>query len=120
MTSARQQRSAFSSISRLGPYIRPVRVWFALAVLTTACAMAAGLIIPLVIQRILDGPVAHHDTSGLLWPVVGVALLGLAEAVFFFCRRRLVARPISLVERTMRGDLYEHLQHLPTSFHDNW
>src|SRR5882724_10400106 len=92
--------SAFASISRLGRYLRPVRRPLSLAVLATAGAMTAGLLIPLMIQRILDGPVAHHSTTGLLWPVLGVALLGSAEAGLFYTRRKLVARPTTTVEAT--------------------
>jgi ATP-binding cassette subfamily B protein len=73
-----------------------------------------------MIQAILDGPVARRDTGALWWPVFGVALLGCAEAGLFFCRRKLVAGPTTRIEARMRADLYDHLQHLPISFHDRW
>jgi ATP-binding cassette, subfamily B, bacterial len=120
METARRTGSAFASLKRLGPYLRPVRRPLLLAVLATIGAMASGLVIPLMIQRILDGPVARHDTAGLLWPVLGVALLGFVEAGLFYTRRKLIARPTTQVEARMRGMLYHHLQRLPIAFHDRW
>ncbi|MGW5055502.1 ABC transporter ATP-binding protein [Actinokineospora sp. NPDC004072] len=114
------KRGGLASITRLGPYLRPVRgrvVGSAAAVLGS---MICGLTIPLVIQRILDGPVAAGDTAGLIWPVVAVAVLGATEAALFFTRRRLIAGPSTRVEANLRADLYSHLQRLPIAFHDQW
>jgi ATP-binding cassette subfamily B protein len=119
MTASRP-RSAFASLSRLGPYLRPLRKYLTAAVLTTLCAMGCGLVIPLLVQRVLDGPVAHRTTDGLVGLVLGVAALGLAEAAFFYLRRKVMARPTMRAEARMRGDLYAHLQRLPTAFHDRW
>ena len=60
--------SSFAAIGRLGPYLRPHRRPLILSVLCTMTAMAAGLLIPLMIQAILDGPVARRDTGALWWP----------------------------------------------------
>jgi ATP-binding cassette subfamily B protein len=83
-------------------------------------SMICGLTIPLLIQRILDGPVAHHDTSGLALLIAVIAALGTGEAVLFYTRRRLIAGPSTSVEARLRDDLYHHLQRLPTAFHDRW
>ncbi|QTR06156.1 ABC transporter ATP-binding protein [Saccharothrix algeriensis] len=83
-------------------------------------AMLCGLGIPLITQRIVDGPIAARDL-GALPPLVGlVLLLGIAEAGFFWARRRFIARPASEVEARMRADVYDHLQRLPVAFHDRW
>jgi len=82
--------------------------------------MLAGLGIPLLIQRIVDGPVAHRDRSSLLLLSVGVLALGLVEAGLIYLRRALTARPTTEIEKRMRADLYDHLQHLPVAFHDRW
>jgi ATP-binding cassette subfamily B protein len=120
MSTARRSNSAFGALKRLGPYLRPVRRPLIIAVGATIGAMTAGLLMPLLIQDILDGPVAQHDTSGLLWPVLGIALLGCTEAGLFYTRRKLGARPTTEVEARLRETLYQHLQRLPISFHDRW
>ncbi|AXI79524.1 ABC transporter ATP-binding protein [Peterkaempfera bronchialis] len=114
------KRSAVRSLLRLWPYVRPVRWFLAGSVCAALLASCAALLVPLVLRRIVDGPVAHHDTAAL-WPPAGLLLLlGLTEAGLFGVRRWLVARPLSRVERTLRGDLYARLQRLPVSFHDRW
>ncbi|WP_461016699.1 ABC transporter ATP-binding protein [Streptomyces daliensis] len=90
------------------------------AALVGVIASCMGLVIPLVLKWIVDGPVAARDAGGV-W--LGGALLlavGVAEAVLFGLRRWLVARPLAGVEATMRAGLYERLQRLPVSFHDRW
>ncbi|MFS8104313.1 ABC transporter ATP-binding protein/permease [Lentzea alba] len=86
----------------------------------TMLAMLCGLGIPLVTQRIVDGPIQSKEISALPWLIAGVTLLGIGEAVLFYLRRKVVARPAAEVEARMRFDLYQHLQRLPVSFHDRW
>lgn len=114
------ERSAVSSLLRLWPYVRPVRARLFSAAFVAVLASCTGLVIPLVLKWIVDGPVAARDTGGV-W--LGGALLlavGVLEAGLFGLRRWLSARPLAGVEATMRGSLYGHLQRLPVSFHDRW
>ncbi|MFE9422767.1 ABC transporter ATP-binding protein [Kitasatospora sp. NPDC006697] len=116
----RPTRSTVRSLLRLWTYARPIRWHLAGAVLSALLASGAVLVTPLVLGRIVDGPIAHRDQGGL-WPLVGLLLaLGLAEAGLFCLRRVLVARPLSKVEAAMRRDLYAKLQRLPVAFHDRW
>ncbi|HEX4700534.1 MAG TPA: ABC transporter ATP-binding protein, partial [Pseudonocardiaceae bacterium] len=112
--------TTLSVLFRLAPYVRPVRWPLLGATLATLLALACGLVIPLVTQRILDGPVATHNLSALPVLIGIVLLLGIVEAAAFFTRRKLVARPTTQIEARMRADLYRHLQRLPISFHDQW
>jgi ATP-binding cassette subfamily B protein len=80
----------------------------------------AALAIPLLTRRIVDGPIARGDLGSLPSLVLGVLAFGLLEALLLLWRRRLVARPTTLIEATMRADLYAHLQDLPVAFHDRW
>jgi ATP-binding cassette subfamily B protein len=82
--------------------------------------MLAGLGIPVLIQHIVDGPVAHRDRAGLVVLSLGVLALGMVEAGLIYLRRALVARPSTDVEKRMRAQLYHHLQRLPVAFHDRW
>ncbi|MDQ3403681.1 MAG: ABC transporter ATP-binding protein/permease [Actinomycetota bacterium] len=112
--------STFTSLKRLIPYLRPVRGRMAGSASAVLGSMICGLTIPLVIQQILDGPVADKDLGPLPWLILAVALLGTMEAVLFFIRRRLISRPSTQVEAELRADLYHHLQRLPIAFHDRW
>lgn len=121
MSNERHSRgSSLAELRRLGPYLRPVRGRMIGAGLAVLGSMICGLTIPLLIQKILDGPVAHRDTSVLPWLILGVAALGATEALLFFTRRKLIIGPATRVEARMRTDLYHHLQRLPIAFHDGW
>ncbi|MFI1507168.1 ABC transporter ATP-binding protein [Streptomyces sp. NPDC020597] len=113
-------RSAVRSLLRLWPYVRPVRLRLFTAAFVAVLASCTGLVIPLVLKWMVDGPVADRDTAGVWLGSLCLLLLGLAEALLFGMRRWLVARPLSHVEAEMRAELYGRLQRLPVAFHDRW
>ncbi|SBT47374.1 ABC transporter ATP-binding protein [Micromonospora auratinigra] len=105
---------------RLHPYLRPYAGEFAWLLLAALAATAASLAVPLVVQRVVDGPVARHDEAGLL-RLGGLALLlGVAEAVLIFIRRWTQSSSSVGMEAAIRADLYAHLQRLPAGCHDRW
>jgi ATP-binding cassette subfamily B protein len=115
-----EPQSAVRTLLRLWPYVRPVRARWTAAAVVAVLASCLGLVFPLVLKWIVDGPVADRDPGGV-WFGAGVLLvLGLVEAALFGLRRWLVARPLAGVEAAMRADLYRHLQRLPVAFHDRW
>ncbi|MFK0181293.1 ABC transporter ATP-binding protein [Streptomyces xanthochromogenes] len=115
-----KDQSATRSLLRLWPYVRPIRTRLFSAAFVAIVASCLGLVIPLVLKWIVDGPVAEHDPGGVWLGALYLLLLGLAEAALFGYRRWLVARPLARVEAEMRADLYRHVQRLPVSFHDRW
>ncbi|MGW1326868.1 ABC transporter ATP-binding protein [Streptomyces antibioticus] len=115
-----EDRSAVRALLRLWPYVRPVRSRLFTAAFVAVIASCTGLVIPLVLKWMVDGPVADGDTAGVWLGALYLLLLGLVEAGLFGLRRWLVARPLSHVEAEMRADLYRHLQRLPVAFHDRW
>ncbi|NED19492.1 ABC transporter ATP-binding protein [Streptomyces sp. SID9913] len=108
------------TLLRLWPYVRPVRARLFTAAFIAVLASCIGLVIPLVLKWMVDGPIADRDPGGVWLGALYLLLLGLAEALLFGFRRWLVARPLSGVEAGMRADLYRHLQRLPVAFHDRW
>ncbi len=115
-----EDRSAVRTLLRLWPYVRPVRARLFTAAFVAIVASCTGLVIPLVLKWMVDGPVAGRDPAGVWFGALCLLLLGIAEAVLFGIRRWLVARPLSHVEAEMRAGLYRHLQRLPVAFHDRW
>ncbi|MFF4503832.1 ABC transporter ATP-binding protein [Streptomyces sp. NPDC001401] len=114
------KRSAVRTLLRLWPYVRPVRARLSTAAFVAVLASCTGLVIPLVLKWMVDGPVADRDPAGVWLGALYLLLLGLAEALLFGLRRWLVSRPLAGVEAGMRADLYRHLQRLPVAFHDRW
>ncbi|MFA3876996.1 ABC transporter ATP-binding protein [Streptomyces sp. MMCC 100] len=117
---AAEKRSTVRALLRLWPYVRPVRARLGTAAVTAILASCVGLVIPLVLKWMVDGPIADGDPAGVWLGALYLLLLGLAEALLFGLRRWLVARPLAGVEAGMRADLYRHLQRLPVAFHDRW
>ncbi|MFE9032014.1 ABC transporter ATP-binding protein [Streptomyces iakyrus] len=115
-----QDRSAVRTLLRLWPYVRPVRARLFGAALVAIVASCVGLVIPLALKWMVDGPIADRDPAGVWLGALYLLLLGFTEALLFGLRRWLVARPLSHVEASMRAALYRHLQRLPVAFHDRW
>jgi len=88
--------------------------------LAAGTAMGADIVIPLVIQRVVDGPVRQGEAGAL--PMLGAAALalGIAEAVLSFVRRWIQSDAALGMEAQIRSALYAHLQRLPVAFHGRW
>ncbi|WP_369812502.1 ABC transporter ATP-binding protein [Kineosporia sp. A_224] len=109
-----------ASLWRMRLYARPYAGQMLVMLATALLAVAAAISIPLVIRRIVDGPVTHGDRSALL-PLAALALvLGVVEASLNFTRRWIQGTSTLGMERDIRDVLYTHLQSLPPSFHDRW
>jgi ATP-binding cassette, subfamily B, bacterial len=109
-----------SSLWRIRSYVRPYfsrMVWMLVA---AAAATGAGILVPLVVQGVVDGPVRHRHSAGLIELGALALLLGLIEALLIFIRRWSQSSTALGMEYAMRNDLYEHLQRLPVAFHDQW
>ncbi|MFE0177693.1 ABC transporter ATP-binding protein [Streptomyces sp. NPDC059002] len=115
-----KDRSTVRTLLRLWPYVRPIRTRLITAAFVAIVASCTGLVFPLVLKWMVDGPVADRDAAGVWLGALALLLLGLAEALLFGLRRWLVSRPLASVEAAMRADLFRHLQRLPVSFHDRW
>ncbi|MBF4600886.1 ABC transporter ATP-binding protein [Frigoribacterium sp. VKM Ac-1396] len=112
--------STVRALARLHPYARLAYPRLALGLVASLMAAVVALLIPLVLQLLVDGPLSSGDRSQV-WPAFGVVLaLGVVEALMIGTRRRMVLTPSTRVEATMRNSLYAKLQDLPVAFHDRW
>jgi len=101
-------------------YLRPFYGQYVRLILAGAAATGVSIAIPYLAQRVVDGPIAAHDSSGL-WLLGALALaFGLMESTLNFYRRWAQAGSALGMETTLRNDLYAHLQRLPVAFHDGW
>jgi ATP-binding cassette subfamily B protein len=119
-TPTQARPSTFRAIARIYPYVKPFQGRLIGGMLVAMGASLVALAIPLVLQRLVDGPLSSGDESQI-WPAGLIVLaLGVLEAGFVLSRRQMVMRPSTKVEASMRNALYAKLQELPVAFHDRW
>ena len=105
---------------RVWPYLRPYARQLTAMVVVSFLGIGAALTVPMVIRRIVDGPIARGDRDALYPLVALVLVLGLIETGLAFTRRWIQGAAANGFERSLRDELYGHLQSLPASFHDRW
>jgi ATP-binding cassette subfamily B protein len=101
-------------------YVRPYLGRIVFMVLAALAGVGAGIVVPLVVRRVVDGPLAHGDRSALLPLSLLVLALGVVEAGLAFWRRWVQSTSTLGMERNVRDALYRHLQSLEPAFHDRW
>ncbi|TDW49329.1 ATP-binding cassette subfamily B protein [Curtobacterium sp. PhB25] len=112
--------STFRAIARIYPYVKPYQGRLIGGMAAAMGASLVALAIPYVLQWLVDGPLSSKD-GAQIWPAgLGVLALGVLEAFFIASRRRMVMRPSTRIEASMRNSLYAKLQDLPVAFHDRW
>jgi ATP-binding cassette, subfamily B, bacterial len=105
---------------RLRGYLKPFRVQMVVMFAAALGAVTAEIMIPLLTKAVVDGAIAH-GARRLLIPLALAAIgLGTAEALLNLIRRWIQADAVASMEKTIRDDMYSHLQRLQASFHDNW
>ncbi|WP_159502335.1 ABC transporter ATP-binding protein [Microbacterium sp. 18062] len=108
------------ALVRLIPFARPVMPRLILGAVSALAASIVALMIPLVLEGVVGGPISSGDPGQIVWGAVAVLGLGLAEAALVWARRWFVLAPATQVEYDLRTGFYERLQRLPVSFHDRW
>ncbi|HLK72253.1 MAG TPA: ABC transporter ATP-binding protein [Streptosporangiaceae bacterium] len=105
---------------RLRGYLKPFRVQMIVMFAAALGAVSAEIFIPLLTKSVVDGAIAHGARRLLIPLALAAVGLGTAEAVLNLIRRWIQADSVASMEKTIRDDMYAHLQRLQASFHDNW
>jgi ATP-binding cassette subfamily B protein len=109
-----------AALWRMREYLRPYYLTLALMITAAILAVSAETMIPLITRSVIDGAIAH-GTRGRLVPLgIAAIALGTLQAGLNFYRRWSVAGAVNGMEKTIRDDLYHHLQRLDPAFHDSW
>jgi ATP-binding cassette, subfamily B, bacterial len=109
-----------AALWRMREYLRPYYLTLALMITAAILAVSAETMIPLITRSVIDGAIAH-GTKGRLVPLGLAAMaLGTLQAGLNFYRRWSLAGAVNGMEKTIRDDLYHHLQRLDPAFHDSW
>ncbi|MFZ0045982.1 MAG: ABC transporter ATP-binding protein, partial [Streptosporangiaceae bacterium] len=101
-------------------YMRPYYLSLLLMISAAILAVSAEIAIPLITKSVIDNVVVKGIRSDLLPLSLAAIALGTIQAGLNFFRRWSVSGAVVGVEKTMRDDLYHHLQRLEPAFHDSW
>jgi len=103
-------------IRRLFGYAKPVRgkvAWLIALTLTRSVQMP---MITWVVSLIISGPIAGHDTSMLLWALIGYLALALSTDGIFHFRMRFALEVGETVVNGLRSEIFEKVQRQPMGF----
>ncbi len=105
---------------RLRGYLKPFRTQMIVMLAAALGAVAAEIAIPLLTRSVIDGAIAHGDKRLLIPLALAAVALGAAAGLLNMIRRWIQAGAVADIEKSIRDDMYAHLQGLHASFHDNW
>jgi ATP-binding cassette subfamily B protein len=109
-----------TSLQRFAPFLAPYKWFYIGSIVVSLIATLTGLVIPLVMQRVIDGPIADRNFSAVWWPAALILLLGTIDAAGIWVRRYLVSRPSSQFEISARATVFDKLQRLSVAAHESW
>jgi ABC-type multidrug transport system fused ATPase/permease subunit len=110
--------SRLRTFARLLGFLRPYKVSLAISVVLAVASQAAGMAIPWLVGKIIDGPLVNRDGEELAVLVGLILAFGIVRAVLMAGRRLISGRQALGVEYDMRGALYAHLLRLSFRFFD--
>lgn len=112
--------TGLASLWRLRSYIGPYSFRFWAMIALAVATVLLSVVTPLVTRRMIDGPIASGDRTGV-WVLGSIALLvGVIEAMMQLGRRWVTGATTLSMETGVRLDFYAKLQRLPMSFHSRW
>lgn len=106
------------ALARLLPYLAPYKGQFGLVVLFVLLFSALSLAGPYLMGVAIDRCIGGKDLPGLLKTVLLMLAAYLASNAFQIAANWLIARVSQDALKTLRGDLFAHLQTLPMAFFD--
>lgn len=106
------------ALARLLPYLAPYKGQFALVVIFVVLFSALSLAGPYLMGVAIDRCIGGKDLPGLLKTVLFMLAAYLASNAFQIAANWLIARVSQDALKTLRGDLFTHLQTLPMAFFD--
>ena len=104
---------------RLRAFLRPYWKQISLAILTILLATAANLIIPAIIQQVIDVGLARHELGFITRAAAVILGLGVMQAGLTYLQGYLSEWIASHIGYDLRNALYDHIQQLSFSYHDH-
>jgi ATP-binding cassette subfamily B multidrug efflux pump len=104
---------------RLAPFLHKYRTQIALSLLALLALTGAQLVIPTIIQQVIDVGLSRGEPTFLFNAALLILAIGLAQAGLVFSQRYLSEWVASHIGYDLRNMLYDHIQHLSFTYHDH-
>jgi len=101
-------------------YLRPYYGRLVFMIVAALLSVSAEITIPLLTKTVVDSAIHHANRTLLIELGLTAVAFGLFQVFLNFFRRWIQSYAVAGMEKTMREDLYAHLQRLDTGFHDSW
>jgi ATP-binding cassette, subfamily B, bacterial len=109
-----------AALWRIREYLRPYYGQLIFMIIAALLAVSAEIAIALLAKSVIDGAIRQADRALLVELGVAAIVFGVIQSALNFLRRWVQAGAVAGLEKTMRDDLYAHLQLLEPGFHDSW
>jgi ATP-binding cassette subfamily B protein len=101
-------------------YLRPYYGQLAFMLAAALIGVSAEIAIPLLTKSVIDDAIQRVNRGLLVELGVAAIVFGAVQSGLAFFRRWVQAGAVAGMEKSMRDDLYAHLQRLEPGFHDAW
>ena len=109
-----------AALWRIREYLRPYYGRLAFMIFAALLSVSAEITIPLLTKSVVDNAIRHVNRTLLVELGLLAVAFGLLQVFLNFFRRWVQAGAVAGMEKSLRQDLYAHLQRLDTGFHDAW
>lgn len=113
----RLTRESLVTYRRLLTYIQPYRGWMTISIIALLFSVALNLILPLVVQNLVDVVLIDNNMPRLNQLAIGLFVVFIVQAIFSFLHRYSLAFVGERAIADIRIELYSHLQKLSLRFY---
>jgi ATP-binding cassette subfamily B protein len=106
------------SLWRLREFLRPYWRRIAFATICLIGMTSISLIFPLIIRQVIDIGLANADLRFIIFSALAILGLGVLRSILAYAQRYLTEWVSHNISFDLRNRLYDHIQHLPFTFHD--
>lgn len=107
------------NLLRITPFLRPYARQIAVTLVTLLTLTGLNLIVPRVIQSVIDDGLVRGDTAYLVRAALLLLGLGLGSALLSMINRYVSEWVAVHVGYDLRNRMYDHIQYLPFEYHDH-
>ena len=111
--------SAMKHLIRIRTFLKPYRWQITATLLMLLVLTGLSLVVPRIIQSVIDKGLIAGETSSLIRSALLLFALGLISAVLNLGNRYGSEWVAARVGYDLRNRMYDHIQHLPFTYHDH-